>query len=253
MKLYFFFVLISIFSWTVSLGQNSSLSTEQKKSIQQLINVFKSNNKTKIAGSVSYPLRREYPLKDVKNKRELIVRFDEVFDKTIMNLISKSKINDWTEIGWRGIMLNSGDIWIDDDGIIQVINYQSANEKRLLVEAIRRDKNQLPKRLQNFAKPIYLITTKSYKIRIDQKSEGVYRYAAWNISDPKIDPDIIIENGVIKMDGSGGNHTITFKNNGFVYSISINRMGTPDIADATLEVLKQEKTILTEDGDIIRN
>jgi len=210
-------------------------------------------NKAKIADLIYYPLRREYPLKDVKDKNDFIKRFDDIFDKVFLDKVAKSKIGDWSEVGWRGIMFDNGTLWIDDDGKIVTVNYQSSKEKQHLSIAIQADKNQLPKSLQDFEKPAYLIFTKNYKIRIDEKAEGIYRYAAWKIKNTKSEPDITIENGAREFQGSGGNHTITFKNNGYTYVVSINVIGSADDPDATLEVLKEDKTILTEDGKIKRN
>ena len=247
-------ILLSILiaTWATAIGQNSELKKEQIQSIQKLLNTFKTKNKTKIADLIYYPLRREYPLKDVNDKNDFIQRFDDIFDNEFLDRVLKSKINDWSEVGWRGVMLDNGTLWIDDDGKIVTINYQSPKEKQLLANAIQADKNQLPKSLQNFEKPLYLVFTKNYKIRIDKKSEGIYRYAAWKIKNQKNEPDIIIENGVLEFQGSGGNHTITFKNNGYTYTVSINELGTVDTPDATLEVSKQEKTLLTQDGRIKR-
>jgi hypothetical protein len=253
MKATFIVIAILIAAATTALGQNSELKKEQIQSIQKLINTFKTKNKTKIADLISYPLTREYPLKDVKDKNDFIQRFGDIFDKGFIDHVAKSKISDWSEVGWRGIMLDNGTLWIDEDGKIITVNYQSSKEKQLLTNAILADKNQLPKSIQDFEKPIYLIFTKTYKIRIDEKSEGIYRYTAWKIKNQKSEPDIVIENGVWEFQGSGGNHTTTFKNNGYTYIVSINVIGTVDDPDATLEVLKQEKTVLTEDGKIKRN
>lgn len=253
MKSTFILIAVIIATATTIFGQNSELKKEQIQSIQKLINTFKTSNKTKIADLIYYPLRREYPLKDVKDKNDFIQRFDDIFDKEFLEYVSKSKMSDWSEVGWRGIMLDDGALWIDDDGKIVTLNYQSPKEKQLLANAIQADKSQLPKSLQNFDKPLYLIFTKNYKIRIDEKSEGIYRYAAWKIKNAKSEPDIIIENGVLKFQGSGGNHAITFNNNGYTYTVSINELGTVDTPDATLEVSKQDKTLLTEDGKIKRD
>jgi len=209
MKATFIVIAVLIATATTALGQNSELKKEQIQSIQKLINTFKTKNKTKISDLIYYPLRREYPLKDVKDKNDFIQRFDDIFDKGFIDHVAKSKTSDWSEVGWRGIMLDNGTLWIDDDGKIMTVNYQSLKEKQLLANAIQADKNQLPKSLQNFDKPLYLIFTKNYKIRIDEKSEGIYRYAAWKIKNQKSEPDIIIENGVLEFQGSGGNHTIT--------------------------------------------
>ena len=238
---------------TTAIAQNEDLTKQQRLSIQKLINTYKSNNKTKIAELINYPLRREYPLKDVKDKNEFIQRFDDIFDKQIITQVSKSTLNDYSQMGWRGIMFDNGKCWIDDDGKIMSVNYQSSKEKQLIDNLIKADKNKLPKSLQVFEKPLYLILTKNYKIRIDEKGPEKYRYAGWKINNKKTEPDIIIENGVLEYDGSGGNHTITFKNNGYTYLVSIIMLGTKDDPDATLEVLKDGKTIMTENSKINRN
>ncbi|PSK91696.1 hypothetical protein [Taibaiella chishuiensis] len=244
---------ILIITGTTVFGQDSTLKEEQIQSIEKLIRVFKTKSKRKIADLVYYPLRREYPLKDVKHKNDFIRRFDDIFDRALIDLVAKSKIDDWSEVGWRGIMLENGILWISDEGKIMTVNYQSPREKQLLVHAIQDNRNQLPKSLQQFNKPLYLIFTKHYKIRIDKKADGIYRYAAWKIRQAKSEPDIIVENGVLEFHGSGGNHTITFKNNAYTYAVSIIEIGSTDTPDAILEVLKDGKTILTEDGDIKRN
>lgn len=244
-------ILIAILS--NASAQTNELSREQIQKIKQLIGVFKTKDKVKIADFISYPLGREYPLKSVKDKNDFIHRFEEIFDKEFVDYIAKSKIEDWGEVGWRGIMFDDGKIWIDDDGKIVTVNYQSAKERQLLIKAIQDDKNQLPKSLQNFEKPVYLIYTKNYKIRIDENANNTYRYVAWKIKNQKIEPDIIIENGVLEFRGSGGNHSITFKNNGYTYIIEINVIGAEDTPEVELNVLKQEKTILTDTGTIKRN
>ncbi|MFM9905412.1 MAG: hypothetical protein ACKVQJ_12685 [Pyrinomonadaceae bacterium] len=246
-------IAIFIATATSALGQNSELKKEQIQSIQKLINTFKTNNETKIADAISYPLGREYPLKYLRTKKDFIQRFDEIFDKGFLDHVVKSNISDWSEVGWRGIMFDSGTLWLGDDGKIMTVNYQSPKEKQLLAAAILSDKNQLPKALQDFERPVYLIFTKTYKIRVDEKSEGIYRYSAWKIKNQKSEPDIIIGNGVLEFQGSGGNQTITFKNNGFTYIVSIYVIGSVDTPEATLEVSKLEKIILTEDGNIKRN
>jgi hypothetical protein len=253
MKSTFILIAYIIVTAATAIGQNSELKKDQILSIQKLINTFKTKNKAKIADLINYPFRREYPLKDVKNKNDFIERFDDILDKEFLDHVAESKINDWSEVGWRGIMLDNGTIWIDNEGKIMTVNYQSPKEKQLLVNAIKADKNQLPKSLQEFVKPVYLIFTKNYKIRIDEISENFYRYAAWKTKNQKSEPDIIIENGVLEFQGSGGNHTITFQNNGYTYIISINEIGALDDPDATLEVSKQEKVILTEECKIKRN
>ena len=233
--------------------QTGGLKKEQIKVVEQLINIIKTKNKTKIAGFIYFPLRRVYPVKDVKDKEDFINRFDEIFDQELINHISNSKIEDWTEVGWRGIMLDNGTVWIDNNGKIVSINYQSPKEKQLLANMIKADKNRLPQSLQNFEKPVYKIITKSYEIRIDENTSGKYRYASWQIKNRSVEPDLVIENGILEFQGSGGNHIIRFKNKHYTYIISINKIRSKEIPEAALEILKDDQPLLTENGTIKRN
>ena len=221
--------------------------------IQRIINAFKSKDKAQIAALIAYPLHRSLPIKDIKNTKECIQRFDEVFDAAILNRVGNSKITSWSKVGWRGIMFEDGKLWMNDVGQIIAVNYEPEKEKKHLTESINADRNNLPPSLRTFLRPPYTIQTKTYRIRIDEKSENHFRYAAWRINNSKIEPDIIIENGVKKYEGSGGNHSITFQKNDVRYVVNIFLLGAEANQDAELEVTQQGKQILQEDGKIIRN
>lgn len=225
----------------------------KKKIVQRVINAFKEKNLSTLGDLIQYPLQREYPLKDVKDKNEFTKRFDEFFDSEVLAKISNSSTTDWTEVGWRGIMFDNGKLWLDEKGMIVSIHFETVKEKQLLDQAIKTDKLSLPKSLQNFEKPVYVISTKNYKIRIDQVKDGKYRYVAWKKKNPKIEADLVIENGVWNWDGTGGNHTITFLNEGHSYIISVNNIGAEETPEVQLEVKKSDKVILTENGIIKRN
>ncbi len=73
-----------------------------------VITAFKTHDKTAIAALIRYPLKRRYPIPDIKNEAEFINRFDEVFNDELVAVIGSSNINtDWEKVGSRGIMLNS--------------------------------------------------------------------------------------------------------------------------------------------------
>lgn len=253
MKLKFVVLLIAFALQIVVFGQSSKLKEEQVQAIHKLINVIKTGNKAKIADLIEYPLRREYPLKDVKSRSEFIQRFSEILDEELVRRITKSTIEDWSQVGWRGIMLGNGTIWISDKGRITTVNYQGPKEKQLLLSAIQNDKNKLPKSLRNFDKPVYLINTKNYRIRIDEKSEGNYRYTSWKRMHARKEPDLILDKGVIEFLGSGGSHTITFKNNDYTYIISVNAIRCEHDPEMTIEIQKGNSKILEESGRIKRN
>ena len=245
-------LLITIAQQTLC-AQSNGLSGTQQAAVNKLIRAAESGDKRQIAAMVMYPLRRTYPLADVKNRAEMRTRFDAVFDGELLRRIARSKTEDWSAVGWRGLMLNNGLIWMNDAGSITAINYQSEKERALLERAIQKDKQQLPPFLRQFNRPLYKIITKHYRIRIDELAGDQLRYTCWSLKNGKKEPDLVLYNGVFEAQGTGGNHSITFANNLYRYVISVNRLGTSETPESVLTVYKQEKILLKDPGKIITN
>jgi hypothetical protein len=222
-------------------------------SVKNVIVLFKEKNIDKISNKISFPLYREYPIPPIKDKEEFRQRFSEVFDKILIDKIANSKIEQWSEVGWRGIMLDNGVLWMaNSDGIITAVNYQSDFEKKLRKELIVKDRENLQVSLKTFENLTYKIKTKKYLIRIDELINGKYRYASWKIGEKESSkPDIIIENGDWEFEGSGGNHVITFVNGNYTYKVYRNIIGEDNSPDITLDIEKDGQTVLTEDGTLI--
>lgn len=232
---------------------NEQLADYKIDSISNVITLFKTENIDKISGKISFPLYREYPIPSIKDKEEFRQRFNEVFDKILINKIANSKIEQWSEVGWRGIMLDNGVLWMaNSDGIITTVNYQSDFEKKLRKDLIAKEKGNLHILLKTFESPTYKIKTKNYLIRIDELTNNKYRYASWKTSEKESSkPDIIVDKGELEFEGSGGNHVITFVNGNYTYKVYRNIIGEENSPDIKLEIEKEEKTILTEDGTLI--
>lgn len=200
---------------------------ENKKDehVTNFINIVKENRVNDLADIVVYPLRRENPLPDVKNKEEFVARYDELFDEFLKDEIINSNVeNDWVEVGWRGI--NGGNVWLDLDGTLRAINYSSPAEQARREELIKKDIENLPPSLKNFEKPEIVLKTKENLIRIDYMGNYKYRYAIWPIrARPLQEPDLIIENGELIFDGSGGNRYYEFKDGKYTYTIYVNVIG----------------------------
>lgn len=232
--------------------ENKKLDEELISSINNVIELFKQNDVDKISNIISFPLRRQYPIPSIKDKKEFIERFNEVFDKILIDKIANSKIEQWYEMGWRGIMLDDGVIWMaGSDGIITTINYQSDAERKLRNDLIAKDKENLYISLKTFESPIFKINTKTSFIRVDEISQRKYRFASWKIGEMESSkPDIIIDNGELEFQGSGGNHVITFISGDYIYRVYRNILGEEDSPDITLEVEKDGEIVLTEDGTL---
>ena len=222
-------------------------------SIENVIELFKTGNLDNISSKIDFPLDREYPIPSIKNKEEFKDRFNEVFDKILIEKIINSKIEQWSEVGWRGIMLDNGILWMaNSDGTITSVNYQSDFEKKLWKELIVKDRENLHISLKKFERPTYKIKTEKYLIRIDELSNNKFRYVSWKLDKKESSkPEIIIENGDLEFEGSGGNHVITFINGNYVYKVYRNIIGDENSPDITLELEKDEQIILIEDGNLI--
>jgi hypothetical protein len=247
-------IIIAIATFFSQFTFGQELKKEYQEGIVHLIDCLKKNKKEQIAEMISYPLAREYPVPSIKNKQDFILRFNEIFDDTLKRLIITSKpATDWSEMGWRGIMLFQGDVWMDFEGRLIAINYQSKTEKEIKERLIATEKSKLHFSLVNFKKPVYILETAKFRIRIDDLSENNYRYASWPISKSMSEkPDLVLNNGQLIFDGSGGNHRIEFKNAGYVYECSIIVLGEDDSPPAMLTIYKGDKAILSQKAKIVQ-
>jgi hypothetical protein len=243
----------ALFTSLTCYAQSEELEDFQVTNITTVISLFKQKQPDKISSMVDFPLRRSYPIPSIKSKDELIKRFDEVFDSILVEQIANSKIEQWSEVGWRGITLDAGTIWLDRDGDkIRAVNYQSDYEKELQDKLIELEKSGLHPSLKEFKKPTYRIETKHYFIRIDELPDYKYRYSSWKIGEKEtLKPDIILFNGYLEFLGSGGNHVFTFSNQNYIYKVYRNLVGEEDSPDFTIEVERDGEIILTEGGILI--
>ncbi|WP_100208580.1 hypothetical protein [Flavobacterium frigoris] len=232
---------------------NEKLEDYKIDSINNVITLFKAKNIEKISSIINFPLYRAYPIPPIKNQKEFKKRFSEVFDQVLIDKIANSEIKQWSEVGWRGIMLDNGVLWMaNSDGIITAINYQSDFEKKLRKDLIDREKEYLYNSLKTFESPTYKIKTTNYLIRIDKVTNHKYRYASWKISEKETSkPDIVLNDGELEFDGNGGNHSITFVQGKYTYIIYRNIIVEENSPDITLEIEKAGKIILSEDGTLI--
>lgn len=153
---------------------DQQLSEAETKGISGLINLFKSNDIESISKHIHFPLMREYPLSPIRNAEEMKLRFNEVFDSELCARIAHSKLSQWSEVGWRGVMFNNGELWLWDAeaGSISAVNYQSPWEKNRLKELVRLDQLRIHTSIKSYIRPVYKIKTEHYLIRIDEISEN---------------------------------------------------------------------------------
>lgn len=244
--------IIAIVFWIQNIS-GQDLKPEYQKFVKSFIANVKSNNKNGVAAFISFPLGREYPIPVVKNKADFIKRYDQIFDATLKKeIINSNPAKDWSEMGWRGIMLGQGDIWMDTTGKVITVNYQSQAEKDLKNKLISSEKGKLHSSIATFKAPVYVLETSKFRIRIDDLGNDNYRYASWSIKNPMSQkPDLIITNGKWISDGSGGNSHYDFKKDAYLYECYIIVIGTDDSPPAYLSISQNGKEILNQNAKIV--
>jgi hypothetical protein len=243
-------ILLLIFSLTDSYSQLSK--TEYEGVVEYFVDCIKNTNIDRLDSIISYPIQRPYPIPSINNKQELKNRYSEIFDDSLTSLITSSNIKeDWSDVGWRGIMLHNGVVWLDYDGRFITTNYTSDKERAIEEKWIEYEKGLLYTDLKEFKKPIHTIETDKFIVRIDLLENQKYRYASWSKeSDISNKPDLVINNGEWTPDGSGGNHHFTFKNGEYSYVVLVNVLGTDETAPFNLEVFKNDKVILNQSAEL---
>jgi len=243
---------------TISKGEYDSddfrsLSPEQEKEIKKLILLFKKNEIEEIVKRISYPLIRDYPIPAIHNEEEMKTYFDEVFDESLKTEIAKSTPSDWSQVGWRGVMLNQGIVWLSDDGTtITGINYRSKKADERYSKLIEAQKAAVHTSISEFKRPIFSSITASYMIRIDEITEGVFRYVSWKEGQKQSEkPELVLNKGSVEYSGSGGNCVYIFRSGKYIYRVFRNVMGEGYDKAVTLSVEKEGVVILKDDGDLL--
>lgn len=241
-------VLLLVFKFSSA----QELKPEYQEVVRTFVECVKNNNTDKLQNLIAYPLNREYPLAVIKNQQEFKKRYNEVFDDSLKRIITSSDIKkDWSAVGWRGIMLHSGVLWLDHDGRLITVNYLSALEQTVRAKLIADDRSKIHESIRDYKEPLLIIETRKFRIRIDKLNGGKYRYASWSVKSAMSEkPDLILQNGSWIPEGSGGNHRYEFINYDYKYECYVNVLGGNDTAPAGLIVSKKGKEILNEPAQI---
>lgn len=108
---------------------------------------------------------------------------------------------------------------------------------------------------QNVPKTV-IIKTKKFKVRIDKQPNGNYLYQSWG-ANTKITskPSMIISDGELIPDGSGGNYYFEFNNNGTLYQVWRNYLtASAKKAPYTLVVIDNNgETLVRQDAQVVKN
>ena len=121
-------ILILIFSFNNYFAQLSD--TKYESVIKYFVDCIKNADIDKLDSIITYPITRLHPDgSSINNKQELIEHFSEIFDYQLTSIISNSNIKeDWSDVGYRGLMLNGGIIWLSLSGNFLASNYEHVKD-----------------------------------------------------------------------------------------------------------------------------
>jgi len=215
--------------------------------ILNFLSKIKTNSIEALAKATNYPLKREYPLPSIKNSKQFRESFHELFTDSLKNEIVNSDLQtEWSHMGYQGFMLKRGVIWLDIEGNLIAINRLSYSEKKKRKAIIEKEKRSLHTSVNKFDRPELLCETETFRIRID-KTGDKYRYVAWKKDKKQSEkPDLILNNGIIVLEGNGGNHHFEFNNGNYKYECHIIKLGEKGHPPGRLIVYQSGDEILKE-------
>ena len=188
---------------------------DEDEALQLILTSIANGDKETFADLVRYPLCRDYPLRDIKNKKEMIKYFDFLFDDEFRNTIKSLTISDWHLIGWRGFTVLSGELW-EDGGELVTVNYSSPAEQRLRDSLIKVEFDALHSSLQGNWEPIdrlELADDEFSVARIDRKTDddNLYRLSLFAKKAQLGDKPRVCLNGHIQYEGTMGDGYCRFE------------------------------------------
>ncbi|ELI6423612.1 hypothetical protein RRM51_003047 [Aeromonas veronii] len=227
-------------------ADEEQLPPEYRPFVQQLVDAAEARDHQALANQMKYPFKQEYPIPAIKTPAEMLTRFDEVFDDAILKSIATSRVGqDWQTMGWRGLMLGSGEVWMDFDGKVIGINHQTEQAAKLKAELIARQKSGLHPSVREYKSPELMWQTEKFIIRIDELDDGHYRYASWAKGKTLADkPDLVLKNGTVRVEGTGGNHTYLFTSGPYRYECAVTVLGERGVPPGELVVYKGDVEIV---------
>ena len=104
-------------------------------------------NTKALVSMMDFPIRRKYPLHDIKDANDFIQRFDEIFDKGFRERITRKESAEWYNHGYRGYCYGkSGDLWVYDK--FYLIDYYSPQEQSRYEQLVKKEMGSLHESLR---------------------------------------------------------------------------------------------------------
>lgn len=189
---------------------------------KKLLLLISQNKPAELARYVHYPLQRPNPIPDIKNQKEFVAYYPNLFDAKFKKLIPKFGQKEvFVRNGLYGMVgdVFSGEIWYDETGIVS-INYFSDKEMALEKSLTKMIQLAIHPSVNQWESNIFVGKSKNLLVRVDRLANGDLRYASWSKGKPIGEkPDLIILKGEEIHEGTMGATYWTFTNKNWKYII----------------------------------
>tara|TARA_B100001093_G_scaffold201102_1_gene193160 strand:- start:131 stop:757 length:627 start_codon:yes stop_codon:yes gene_type:complete len=173
----------------------------------------------------------------IKDRSEMLEYWDLIFDEPFVEAVGNSTFENWSQVGWRGVMYENGDIWTGKDGKI-ILNYVSAKGKDLVRRLDVKYREAIHPSVSSYERNMIDAKTGEYRLRIDRLSDDV-RLSIWLFKDNiNKKPFKVIYNGKEHPVGTGGWYGASFYDGAIKYVYSEGGK-----YDAVFSIYKDEKKV----------
>lgn len=242
---YFVLILTILFFFQVTpyalANQNEDAYASDFQTADLLKAALNENNRAAVADLVFYPFEREYPLPPINSASDFLAHWDDYFDNNFIEAILKDTPS---QMGWRGIQINSGMIWFKD-GKVWKIHNRTEKFQKMFSEMKAKEAENIHPSARGYSKLVVQCSTETKLLRI-QEHKDILSYYVWKKgTDLSRAPELTLS-GERVFDGSGGNSRFIFKNTAYTYELSLPVLCEEVVCEKRLSVFKNNTQISSQ-------
>lgn len=208
--------------------------TRGRAQFRKIIELIRNNDLVQLADLIQYPLERPDPIPNIKTKDEFILYYPTLFDDLFRQWLldtTRALSSAFRDPHSFFVGLFQGEIYVNEDGLINRINYSSKKEIELRNVLEKEVLTKIHPSITNCMDPVLFLKSDNYIIMIDLLDDHTARYSSWSIPKRINDkPDLIIYHGTYEYQGNMGSIIYTFKNGDWTYIVDY-RAFCSDIED----------------------
>jgi hypothetical protein len=217
-------LIVSIFF----IAQNLSSQTQERidrgrTQFRKIIELVRHDDIRQLAELIEYPLIRPDPIPNIETKESFILYYPTLFDDRFKEMLldtTRSLSDVFVDPHSFFVGLFRGEIYVNDDGLINRINYNSIKETELKNTLNKETLSLMHPSIKKWKENIIVCKSENFLIRIDLMEDNTLRYISW--SSPKTirdKPDLILLGGNEEVHGEMGGEAFSFKNGDWIYMI----------------------------------